>query len=70
MLENAIVGPNVSIENGSRVTGSVVRNSIVRSDANITDAVIDNSMLGERASVRGHAMDLSIGADCTVDQHP
>jgi len=67
VLDNAIVGPNVSIENGSRITGSVVRNSIVRSDAKITDAVIDNSMLGERSTVRGHAMDLSIGADCTID---
>jgi glucose-1-phosphate thymidylyltransferase len=67
VLDNAIVGPNVSIENGSRITGSVVRNSIIRSDAKISDAVIDNSMLGERSAVRGHAMDLSIGADCTVD---
>ncbi len=67
ILDHAIVGPNVSIESGSRVTGSIVRNSIVRSDANIIDAVIDNSMLGERSTVRGHSLDLSIGADCAID---
>lgn len=65
-LDKAIVGPYVSIENGSTITGSVVRNSIVRANVSITDAVIDNSMLGERSSVRGKAMDLSIGDDCAV----
>ncbi|MBZ0206284.1 MAG: NTP transferase domain-containing protein [Flavobacteriales bacterium] len=65
-LQNAVVGPYVSIETGSTITGSVVRNSIVRSQVNISDAVIDNSMLGERSSVRGQAMDLSIGDDCTI----
>ena len=65
-LDKAIVGPYVSIEKGSTITGSVVRNSIVRASVSITDAVIDNSMLGERSSVRGTTMDLSIGDDCAI----
>ena len=65
-LDKAIVGPYVSIEKGSTITSSVVRNSIVRASVTITDAVIDNSMLGERSSVRGTAMDLSIGDDCAI----
>lgn len=65
-LDQAVVGPFVSIESGSTIRGSVVRNSIVRKQVTITDAVIGNSMLGERSSVRGHAMDLSIGDDCTI----
>ncbi|MEO7082630.1 MAG: sugar phosphate nucleotidyltransferase [Flavobacteriales bacterium] len=65
-LDKSIVGPYVSIESGSTITGSVVRNSIVRSQVRISDAVIDNSMLGERSSVRGQALDLSIGDDCTI----
>ena len=65
-LVKAIVGPYVSIESGSTITGSIVRNSIVAAHVNISDAVIDNCMLGERATVRGRAMDLSIGDDCTI----
>ena len=65
-LVNSIVGPNVSIEHGARITNSVVRNSIVRPAVHITDAVIDNSMIGERASVTGKAMDLSLSDDSTV----
>jgi len=65
-LVNSIVGPNVSIEQNAVVTNSVVRNSIVRSAVRITDAIIDNSMLGERATVTGKAMDVSLSDDSTV----
>jgi glucose-1-phosphate thymidylyltransferase len=65
-LVNSIVGPHVSIESGSTITNSVVRNSIVRPSVQITDAIIDNSMLGERAIVIGKAMDLSLSDDSTV----
>jgi glucose-1-phosphate thymidylyltransferase len=65
-LVNSIVGPNVSIESGTTITNSVVRNSIVRPSVQITDAIIDNSMLGERAIVTGKAMDLSLSDDSTV----
>lgn len=65
-ITNSIVGPNVSIEKGTTVTGSVVRNSILRGGVRVLDAVIDNSMIGERASVTGHAMDLSLSDDSTV----
>jgi len=66
ILTNSIVGPNVSIEQGSAITGSVVRNSIVRGSVRVKDAVIDNSMLGERAVVTGHALDLSLSDDSTL----
>jgi glucose-1-phosphate thymidylyltransferase len=65
-LTNAIVGPFVSLEHGSHVTGSIVRNSIIRRNVMVVDAVIDNSMLGERSTVSGHAMDLSLGDDGVI----
>lgn len=65
-LTNSIVGPNVSIETGASIIGSVVRNSILRRGVRVRDAVIDNSMIGERSVVAGRAMDLSLGDDSTV----
>jgi len=65
-LTNSVVGPNVSIEAGTVITGSVVRNSILRGMVRVQDAVIDNSMVGERAIVRGHALDLSLSDDSTL----
>jgi glucose-1-phosphate thymidylyltransferase len=64
-LTNAVVGPHVSIEQGSVVRDSVVRNSILRAEVQVSDAVIDNSMIGDRARVKGRAMDLSMGDDAT-----
>jgi glucose-1-phosphate thymidylyltransferase len=64
-LVNSIVGPNVSIERGSSVSGSVVRNSILRAEVKVQDAVIDNSMIGQRAIVNGRALDLSLSDDST-----
>ncbi len=66
VLTNSIVGPNVSIEKGATITGSVVRNSILRGGVRVQDAVIDNSMVGERAVVTGRAMDLSLSDDSTA----
>ncbi len=65
-LENAVVGPHVSIEKGSIIRESVVRNTIVRPQVSISNAVVANSMLGARSSVRGQALDLSIGDDSTI----
>ncbi len=66
VLTNSIVGPNVSIEKGATITGSVVRNSILRGGVRVQDAVIDSSMVGERAVVTGRAMDLSLSDDSTA----
>ncbi len=66
VLQNSVVGPNVSIEAGAVIVNSVVRNSIIRPGVKVTDAVIDNSMLGERAVVNGKALDLSLSDDSTV----
>lgn len=65
-LTNSVVGPNVSIESGAVVTGSVVRNSILRGHTRVQDCVMDNSMIGERAQVKGTALDVSISDDSTL----
>jgi glucose-1-phosphate thymidylyltransferase len=65
-LVNSVVGPNVSIERGAVISGSIVKNSILRGNTRVQDAVLDNSMIGERASVTGTAMDLSVSDDSTV----
>ncbi len=64
-LTNSIVGPNVSIEMGASISGSVVKNSILRSNTRVQDCVLDNSMIGERAMVSGTALDVSMSDDST-----
>ena len=64
-ITNSVVGPNVSIEAGAVISGSIVKNSILRGHTRVQDCVMDNSMIGERASVKGTALDVSISDDST-----
>ncbi|MCB9168797.1 MAG: nucleotidyltransferase family protein [Flavobacteriales bacterium] len=65
-IVDSVVGPHVSIEIGSRISGSVVRRSILRAGVSVQDAVLDNCMLGEHVAYAGHPADLSLGDHSTV----
>jgi len=61
VLRNAVVGPHVSIGNGTQVSDSVISNSIVQENTVIKTANIANSMLGSFVSYQGTSVDLSLG---------
>lgn len=60
ILENSVVGPHVSIGEGSVVTNSIIKNSILQQHAIIVDANIKDSMIGSHAKYKGLARDLSL----------
>ncbi len=60
-LQNAVVGPHVSIGNGSTVTGSVIKNAIIQENTAVNNANISNSMLGNFVKFEGKPFDLSVG---------
>lgn len=60
-LQNAIVGPYVSLGDGCKITGAQLSDCIVQRNTEIRDAVIRHSMIGSNVSYTGLARDLSIG---------
>jgi len=64
-IVNSVVGPHVSLGEGTIVENSVIRNSIVQSNSKIISANIVNSMVGSHAEVRGKELDVSVG-DYTI----
>jgi len=66
-LENAIVGPHVSLGKNCVVTNSIIKNSILQHDATISDANIKNSMIGSHAKYQGLARDLSLSDYSIID---
>lgn len=66
-VENAVVGPHVSVGPGARITDSVVRNSIIEGDAEVEGAFLEASLLGNRARVTGRAKRVNAGDDATVE---
>jgi len=62
VVEHSVVGPDVSIGDGARVTGSVVRDSIIGRGAVVDRSVLERSILGERAEVSDAPRRLNLGA--------
>ena len=60
VIENAIIGPHVSIGSNSTVKNSLIRNSILQNSVTIADKNIANSMIGSFAVLQGKPDDLSI----------
>jgi glucose-1-phosphate thymidylyltransferase len=60
-LQNAIVGPYVSLGDDCKITGTQLSDCIIQHKTTITDAVIRNSMIGSNVNYIGLARDLSIG---------
>ncbi len=59
-LNNCIVGPHASIGSKSVISNSIVKNSILQKETKLHSAIIQNSMLGIAAEVKGRGADLSL----------
>jgi glucose-1-phosphate thymidylyltransferase len=66
LIENAVVGPHVSLGNGTKVIASVVRNTIVQNHSTIHNVVLADAMIGAHASCESNPNDLSLGDFSTV----
>ena len=65
-IKNAIVGPHVSIGDGSIVENAVIKNSIIQTNASIKNALLQNSMIGNTAKYEGNIADISLGDYSTI----
>jgi glucose-1-phosphate thymidylyltransferase len=61
VIINSVVGPHVSIGADSKITNSIIKNSIVQKSSKINSSNIINSMIGNHAEVTGAAADLNLG---------
>jgi glucose-1-phosphate thymidylyltransferase len=66
-LKNAIIGPHVAIGANTTVFFSIVRDSIIGSYTHLFEVVLDNSLIGSDASVKGLSRSLNIGDNTEID---
>jgi glucose-1-phosphate thymidylyltransferase len=52
-IEKSEIGPNVSIEKGTRISGSTIKNSIIGQDAVLKQVKLDGSLLGDAVVLQG-----------------
>ena len=67
MISNAIIGPHVAIGANTTIKHSIVRDSIIGSYTILDEVVLDNSLIGSDASVKGLSRSLNIGDNTEID---
>jgi len=66
-ISNSIIGPHVAIGANTTIKHSIVRESIIGSYTNLFEVVLDNSLIGSDASVKGLSRSLNIGDNTEID---
>ncbi len=66
-ISNAIIGPHVAIGANTSIRHSIVRESIIGSYTHLDEVVLDNSLIGSDASVKGLSRSLNIGDNTEID---
>jgi glucose-1-phosphate thymidylyltransferase len=60
-IVNSIIGPYVSIAERCVIHSSVVRDSVIAEGATVTDALLESSLIGANAVIRGGFKKLDVG---------
>jgi glucose-1-phosphate thymidylyltransferase len=66
-IKNSIIGPHVAIGANTTISHSILRDSIIGSYTNLFEVVLDNSLIGSDASVKGLSRSLNIGDNTEID---
>lgn len=65
-ISNSIIGPNVSVGDGSVIENSIISDSIINENAVIKNANLDKSLIGPSAYVSGRIDSINIGENSEI----
>lgn len=66
-VESSILGPYVSVAGGAVIKSSIIRDSILGEGATVQKALLEGSLIGDHAVVRGVCRRLNVGDSSEVD---
>jgi glucose-1-phosphate thymidylyltransferase len=66
ILENAVVGPHVSLGADSKVLNARIENSLIQHKTSLKNVILKNAMIGSNAVLEEAARDYSIGDYTTI----
>ncbi len=67
-LRHSRIGPNVTVEEGAAISGSTLRDCIVGRGAMIEQCELHDSIIGDRAVVRGVTGTVNVAPDSTIEE--
>jgi glucose-1-phosphate thymidylyltransferase len=66
-IKNSVIGPNVTIGENTSINYTIMKDSIIGSYSNLFEVVLDNSLIGSDAEVKGESRNLNIGDNTAID---
>ena len=66
-IKNSIIGPNVSIGENTIISSSILGNCIIGAFSQLENAVLNHSVIGNDASLKGMSQSLNIGDNTEID---
>jgi len=66
VIEESVIGPYVTIGSDCKITRSIIRNSIIDAGALIEETIMDQSLVGKEAIVRGRYRQFNVGDSALV----
>ena len=67
MIQNSVIGPNVAIGENSTIQYSIIKDSIIGAYSHLFEIVLNNSLIGSDAEVKGVSRNLNIGDNTAID---
>lgn len=66
-VEASVIGPHATIESGCRILKSVIQNSIIEKGSLVEDSILDGSLIGQNAALKGGSRSLTIGDNTSIE---
>ena len=67
IIRHCIIGPNATIGEYTKIESSIIKDSIIRPYAELQQVVLNSSIIGNDAYVRGLSQSLNIGDNTEID---
>lgn len=67
IIKNSVIGPNVTIGENTTINHSIIKDSIIGAYSSLYEIVLNNSLIGNDAEVKGVTRNLNIGDNTAID---
>lgn len=67
VVSNSVIGPNTTIADGCHVSDSIIRNSIIGAEAKVEKSMLDHSIVGQNAVVKGNYKRINAGDSSEIE---
>ena len=66
-IENSIIGPYATVAVGASVKDSIIKNTIISDEAEVSTSILEKSIIGNNAIVKGHFNCLNVGNSSEIE---